>query len=82
MIGEFGVPQSYLPQQRAQWLSAAAQTARDDPQIKALVYFDSNAVGSVPADAFALGADSAALQAFRVIADSRYFNPGDLKAAG
>ena len=42
MVGEYGVPQTYSPQQRAQWLSAAAQTVKQNPQIKALVYYDSN----------------------------------------
>ena len=74
MIGEYGVPQRYLPQQRAQWLRAAAQTVRGDPQVKALVYFDVDPL-SEPAGGFALDPGSAALHAFRAIASSRYFNP-------
>lgn len=82
MIGEYGVPQSYPPSQRGQWLRAAAQTVQDDPQIKALVYFDSSPVSALPAFSFALDDGSAALQAFRQIADSSYFNPHGLRLAG
>ena len=82
MIGEYGVQQSYGLQQRAQWLHAAAQTVMADPQVKALVYFDSNPVGSVPDDAMALDYGSAPMQAFREIADSPYFNPRGLRVSG
>jgi hypothetical protein len=70
MIGEYGVPDTYGPQQRAQWLWAAARTVRQNAQIKALIYFDANAK-----HAYALQAGSPALQAFRGIAHVPYFNP-------
>jgi hypothetical protein len=73
MIGEYGVPQTYRPEQRAQWLWQAARTARNDPQIKALVYFDANTH-----HAYALAPGSPALQAFRRIANEGYFNPDQL----
>ena len=82
MIGEFGVPHRYSPQQRAQWLRAAAQTVRADPQIKALVYFDANASDAAPAYGMALDYGTAPMRAFREIADSPYFNPGGAGAAG
>ncbi|HEX9353548.1 MAG TPA: hypothetical protein VF933_06995 [Streptosporangiaceae bacterium] len=82
MIGEYGVQQSYTPQQRAQWLQAAAQTVRGDPQLKALVYFDANPNGPVPATSFALDTGTPALQAFRAMADSSYFNPRGLRLSG
>lgn len=82
MIGEYGVQESYGLQQRAQWLHAAAQTVMADPQVKALVYFDSNPVGSVPDDAMALDYGTAPMQAFRKIADSPYFNPRGLRVSG
>jgi hypothetical protein len=75
MIGEFGVPQSYGGQQRAQWLRAAQQVVLDDHQIKALVYYDANPAGQGPAGRYALGGDGAALAAFRSIALMPYFNP-------
>jgi hypothetical protein len=74
MIGEYGVPLSYPPQERARWLRSAALTAQGDPQIKALVYFDSNPTGHLADHRFSLDSPEA-LQAFRAIADDRYFNP-------
>ncbi|MGD0686764.1 MAG: hypothetical protein ABSA03_16825 [Streptosporangiaceae bacterium] len=82
MIGEYGVPRSYPPQQRAQWLRASAQTVQADPQIKAVVYFDADPLGSVASDSFGLAGDTAALREFRVIADSRYFNPSGVRLSG
>jgi hypothetical protein len=70
MIGEYGVPNTYAPQQRAHWLWGAARTVQDDAQIKALIYFDANAK-----NAYALVPGSPALQAFRGIAHVPYFNP-------
>jgi hypothetical protein len=75
MIGEFGVPESYGAQQRAQWLRAAQHVVLADHQIKALLYFDANPAGQGPAGSYALG-DTAALSAFRAMADQPYFNPG------
>ena len=70
MIGEYGVPDTYGEQQRAQWLWGAARTVRGNAQIKALIYFDANAQ-----HAYALVPGSPALQAFRGIAHVPYFNP-------
>jgi hypothetical protein len=82
MIGEFGVPQRYGSQQRAQWLHGAAQTIKDDPQVKALVYFDADPATSAPTDGMALADGSAPMQAFRQIATSHYFNTRDLRVPG
>jgi hypothetical protein len=70
MIGEYGAPDTYGPLRRARWLWGAARTVQDNRQIKALVYFDANAK-----HAYALGAGSPALRAFRGIAHIPYFNP-------
>jgi len=75
MIGEFGVPESYSPQQRAQWLRAAQHVVLADKQIKALLYFDANPAGPGAAGSYAFG-DDAVLSAFRAIAEQAYFNPG------
>lgn len=75
MIGEFGVPQSYSEQQRAQWLHAAQQVVLADSQIKALVYFDASPAGPGSERSFSLDAGSAALAAFRSMARLPYFNP-------
>jgi hypothetical protein len=77
MIGEYGVPLSYSPQQRARWLRAAAQTAQGDRQVKAMVYFDSDPTGHGLEHSFSLDSP-AAVQAFRSIAHDRYFNPRGL----
>ena len=73
MIGEFGVPESYSAQQRAQWLRAAQQVVQTDRQIKALVYFDAAGQGSQVS--YSLGKAGPALSAFRFIAEQPYFNP-------
>jgi hypothetical protein len=80
MIGEFGVPQRYSPSQRAQWLRAAAQAVRDDPQVKALVYFDADAAAA--ASGMAIQPGTPPMQAFRAIADNPYFNPRHVRAPG
>jgi hypothetical protein len=82
MIGEFGVPRRFSPQQRAQWLRGAAQTVRADPQVKALVYFDANEFGATLANGMFLDSGTAPMQAFRQIADSPYFNPHSLRVSG
>jgi hypothetical protein len=79
MIGEFGVPESYSTQQRAQWLRAAEQVVLGDHQIKALVYFDSNPAGQGPEGSFSLNGDGAAISAFRSIAEQPYFNPTGMR---
>jgi hypothetical protein len=76
MIGEFGVPESYPPQQRAQWLLAAQQAVEADRQVKAIVYFDDNAISYQSSYSYALGYSGPLLSAFRVLAGQRYFNPG------
>lgn len=75
MIGEFGVPRSYGPAKRAAWLSGVQRVSRNDPQIKALVYFDADPAGHGPQLSYSLPGGSAALAAMRSIAGSSYFNP-------
>jgi hypothetical protein len=77
MIGEYGVPSTYSPQQRARWLQDAAQTVKQDSQIKALVYFDAN-----HQHAYSLYSGTPALQVFRSMAAEPYFNPHRLPLAG
>ncbi|MDX6429245.1 MAG: hypothetical protein QOE54_1611 [Streptosporangiaceae bacterium] len=75
MIGEFGVPRSYGPR-RAEWLRKAAQTLQN-PQIKAVLYFDSDARGhgSDKRLQYSLAGDDAAMSAIRELATSPFFNP-------
>lgn len=77
MIGEYGVPQTYSPQQRAQWLKDAAQTVMRDGQIKALVYFDAD-----HQHAYSLYSGTPALQEFRAMATKPYFDPNRLRLSG
>lgn len=73
MIGEFGAPRSYQPQQRAQWLNAMAKTVAGDRQIKALVYFDGSPPGHPAYLQYGLDPGSPPMKAFRAIAHQRYF---------
>lgn len=68
MISEFGVPRSYGAR-RAEWLRKAAQTLQN-PQVKAVLYADSNK--------YALTGDDAATSAVRELATSPFFNPRNL----
>lgn len=77
MIGEYGVPATYSPEQRAQWLRDAAAAVQKDSQIKALVYFDADAQQS-----YTLPTGSSALQVFRSLANNDYFDPASLSSSG
>ncbi|QXJ26800.1 hypothetical protein AGRA3207_005652 [Actinomadura graeca] len=79
MIAEFGVPRSY-GERRAEWLRAAAKTLQD-PQIKAVVYFDSDEQAEDARDkrrAFSVTGDKRAVSALRELATTPYFNPRNL----
>ncbi len=79
MIAEFGVPKAY-GERRAEWLRAAAKTLQD-PQVKAVVYFDSDEQADDARDrrrAFAVTGDKRAISALREIATTPYFNPRNL----
>ncbi|WP_245974145.1 glycoside hydrolase family 26 protein [Thermomonospora umbrina] len=80
MISEFGVPRSYTAR-RAEWLRKTA-TYLQDPQVKAVVYYDSDEGGT---DEFgerryeySLAGDATALSALREMATTPYFNSRDL----
>lgn len=79
MIAEFGVPASY-GERRAEWLREASKTLQD-PQVKAVVYFDSDERAKNARDkrrAFAVTGDKHALSALRELATTPYFNPRNL----
>jgi hypothetical protein len=81
MIGEFGT-QAGRDGERAAWLAEVGRSARRNPQLKALLYFDSNvdrdgrkrdwSLRSHPEDVAAYG---------RLMADA-YFNPRKLRVRG
>lgn len=79
MIAEFGVPKSY-GQRRAEWLRAATK-ALEDPQVKAVVYFDSDEQAEDARDkrrAYSVTGDTHAVSALRELATTPYFNPRNL----
>ncbi|GGT77518.1 glycoside hydrolase family 26 protein [Actinomadura citrea] len=79
MIAEFGVPKSYGPR-RAEWLREAAKTLQD-PQVKAIVYFDSDEQAKNARDkrrSYSVTGDKHATSALRELATTPYFNPRNL----
>ncbi|MWA04205.1 hypothetical protein F8568_028270 [Actinomadura sp. LD22] len=79
MIAEFGVPKAY-GQRRAEWLRAATRTL-EDPQVKAVVYFDSDEQAEDARDkrrAYSVTGDTRAVSALRELATAPYFNPRNL----
>ncbi|MFB4311143.1 glycoside hydrolase family 26 protein [Actinomadura sp. GTD37] len=79
MIAEFGVPRSYGTR-RAEWLREAASTLQD-PQVKAVVYFDSDEQAESARDkrrAYSVTGDKHATSALRELATTPYFNPRNL----
>ncbi|MFD0685174.1 glycoside hydrolase family 26 protein [Actinomadura fibrosa] len=79
MIAEFGVPKAYAGR-RAEWLRAASRTLQD-PQVKAVVYFNSDEQREDARDdrrAFSVTGDKRAVSALRELATTPYFNPRNL----
>jgi hypothetical protein len=76
MIGEFGVAAAWGARQRAQWLREAAAVFKANPQIRAVVYFESDPTDAKGATQhFQIADDPLALEAFREFAREPYFNP-------
>jgi hypothetical protein len=75
MIGEYGVSQSYTPEQRAAWL-LDAKTVLSTPPVRAAVYWDAN-VTSSPILTFDIGSDPTVASAFRSLATDPRFRPRD-----
>jgi Glycosyl hydrolase family 26 len=77
MIGEFGVARVWGTEQRAAWLRDAALVFKANPQIRAVLYFDSNPEngdGSSRQE-FRMSDDPSVLAAFADLAREPYFNP-------
>ncbi|HEY7173378.1 MAG TPA: beta-mannanase, partial [Micromonosporaceae bacterium] len=81
VIGEFGVePQPNNA--RANWFTAMAADIKQQPQIKAVVYFSANK-RSKPFRNYTLGAQPADLAAFKAFANDPYFqSPVDGRSTG
>lgn len=75
MLGEIGVPLSYSPESRSQWIDRAAAYLTATPAIKAFVYFDLNPIGHDTNRDWYLPAGSEALAHFRTLANDPWFHP-------
>ncbi len=75
IIGEFGVAKAWGSAGRAAWLRDAQRTFKANPQIKAVVYFESDPEGNGPKQQFQLTGDRAAFRAFASLTRDPYFNP-------
>jgi hypothetical protein len=77
MIGEFGVARAWGTEQRAAWLRNAALVVKANPQIRAVLYFESdpdNGDGTAQQQ-FRLSDDPVALAALAALGREPYFNP-------
>jgi hypothetical protein len=75
MLGEIGVPESYSPSDRSDWINNAASLVKRTPLIKAVVYFDYNPVGHTADRDYRIEPGSAAAAALRALAADPWFNP-------
>jgi hypothetical protein len=76
MIGEFGVARAWGADQRALWLRDAAEVFKANPQIRAVMYFESDPTDNKGAtQQFQLSNDPQALSAFRTLSRDPHFNP-------
>jgi len=75
MVGEFGVPHSYSPAQRATWLKDARATFTQGRRIRAVAYFDADPPGNPPSMSYSLGSDPSVTAAMRDLAADPYFRP-------
>ena len=75
VIGEFGVAKAWGSARRSAWLRDAERTFKANPQIKAIVYFESDPAGNGPTKQFELTGDRAAFKAFHSLVRDPYFNP-------
>jgi Glycosyl hydrolase family 26 len=76
VIGEFGVARIWGTGRRAAWLRNAAAVFRANPQIRAVLYFESDPDGHPAEQQFRLSSDPPVLAAFAEWAREPYFNPG------
>jgi hypothetical protein len=75
MIGEFGVARAWRSEQRAGWIRNGAAVFKANPQVKAVLYFESDPDDRKPDGMFSIADDPAALAAFIELANDPYFNP-------
>jgi glycosyl hydrolase family 26 len=80
IIGEYGVPLSLSPADRAAWLTNAAAVFRANAQIKAVSYFESNPADHQDPHNYQIRDDPVALAAFKQMVNDPYFNPAHRKS--
>jgi len=83
MIGEFGVARSWGTAQRASWLQDASATFKANPQIRAVLYFESDPTDNKgPTQQFQLSDDPTLLATFRTsLAQDPHYTPMPKKVA-
>ncbi|WP_426514953.1 glycoside hydrolase family 26 protein [Dactylosporangium sp. McL0621] len=77
MIGEFGIARSRGSAQRAAWLQDASATFKANPQIRAVLYFESDPTENKgPTNQYMVSDDPDVLSAFRSsLAQDAYYKP-------
>jgi hypothetical protein len=77
MIGEFGIARSWGTEQRAAWLQDASTTFKANPQIRAVLYFESDPTDNKgPTNQYMVSDDPRVLAAFRSsLAQDAYYKP-------
>jgi len=74
VIGEYGAQNLGSATQRAQWLAGATEFAKQQPQIKAMVYFESLVEAGTKSRDYTLVGTGTPLAAFRAMVHDPYFN--------
>ncbi|MEV4132705.1 endoglucanase [Dactylosporangium sp. NPDC049742] len=84
MIGEFGVARAWGTEQRAAWLRDASATFKANPQIRAVMYFESDPTDNKgPTRQFQVSDDPTVLGAFRQsLAQDPHYTPMTTAVAG
>ena len=77
MVGEFGVARTWGSAQRAEWLRDASATFKANPQIRAVLYFESDPLDNKgPTQQFRLSDDEVLLSTFRsALAQDPHYTP-------
>lgn len=75
IIGEYGIPKILASTTRAAWLTDATTVWRSNPQIKAVIYFESDPGDRQESHHYELREDPVALDAFKAMVNDPYFNP-------
>jgi hypothetical protein len=77
MVGEFGIARSWGTRQRADWLADASATFKANPQIRAVLYFESDPTDNKgPTNQYMVSDDPEVLAAFRAaLAQDAYYQP-------